>query len=242
MVQKQRPQPAQILGILDLEPGPSVDKSSTPGTLQDPATFNFPIIRETAAGAWVDVVVRGDPGLERAFVAAAQRLVKRGAAAITADCGFSIRHQAAVAAAVKVPVALSALMLVPVILRQLPATARLAVLTFDATCCGKDLLEIDDAFELARVAIGGVENTQTWINEMARPAVPTDAEVLRNDVCARIQTLRETNPEIGAVLLECTMFPRVAQSVRHFTGLPVYDVTTLCRMVMESIGAQASAR
>ncbi|PDT43798.1 hypothetical protein CO661_33045 [Sinorhizobium fredii] len=231
--------PLPILGILDLEPGACPGKPPTPGTIQDPATFGFPVIRETAAGAWVDVVVPGDPELEPAFIAAAERLVQRGATAITADCGFSIRHQAAVAAAVGVPVALSALMLVPVILRQLPA-GKLAIMTFDATCFGKDLLKIDDPIELGRIVISGVENTQTWVNEMARPPVPTSAEILQADVCSRIHQLREIHPDIGAVLLECTMFPRVAQSVRHFTGLPVYDITTLCRMLMDSTGARAT--
>ncbi|MER8608239.1 hypothetical protein NKH48_31940 [Mesorhizobium sp. M1233] len=187
----------------------------------------------------MNVLVPGDPTLEPAFVAAARRLVDRGAAAITSDCGFSIRHQAAVAAAVSVPVALSALMLVPVILRQLPAKAKLAILTFDAACCGKELLGIDDPAE-ARVVIAGIENTQTSLNEMARPPVPTNNAVLREDVCIRIHELREKYPQIGAILLECTMFPRVGDSIRRFTALPVYDITTLCRMVMESVSTRPS--
>lgn len=238
MLEKQVAQLGHVLGILDLEPGPSVPY--TPGTLQDPATFNFPIIGETVSGAWVNVVVPGDPVLESAYVAAARRLVERGAVAITADCGFSIRHQAAVAAAVSVPVALSALMLVPIILRQLPATAKLAILTFDAACCGRELLGLDDPSEQARVVIGGIENTQAWLNEMAQPPLPTSTAVLQKDVCTRIQDLRETHPEIGAILLECTLFPRVAESIRRFTTLPVYDITTLCRMVMESVSTHSS--
>lgn len=42
----------------------------------------------------METVVRGDPELESAYVTAAQRLVARGAVAISSDCGFSIRHQA----------------------------------------------------------------------------------------------------------------------------------------------------
>ncbi|MEX2697381.1 hypothetical protein [Rhizobium mongolense] len=188
----------------------------------------------------MNVVVPGDPTLEAAYVAAARRLEERGAIAITADCGFSIRHQAAIAAAVSVPVALSALLLVPVILRQLPAESKLAILTFDASCCGNELLGIDDPSEQARIVIGGIENKQTWLNEMARPPVATDTTVLQQDVCARVRELRETHPEIGAILLECTMFPRVAESIRRIANLPVYDITTLCRMVMESVSTQLS--
>ncbi|WP_245265843.1 hypothetical protein [Mesorhizobium sp. LNJC394B00] len=118
-----------------------------PGSVFNPATFDFPIITETVPEAWADRVIPGDPALEPAYIAAARRLVERGAVAISGDCGFTIRYQAAVASSVKVPVAMSSLLLVPMLLRQLPATAKLAVLTADSTHCGEDLLDVDDPAE-----------------------------------------------------------------------------------------------
>lgn len=224
-----------ILGILDLEPGFNPNGSPVSGSLHDPSIFAFPTIRETVSGAWADVVVRGDPSLEGPYIAAAQRLFGRGSTAITADCGFSIRHQAAIAAAVPVPVAVSALLLTPMIVRQLSRGAKLAVLTFDSTHFGAELLGLSDPGDISRVVVGGIENTPTWENEMKRPPVRTDLSVLREDVCSCVERLREKHPEIQALLLECTMFPRIAQSLRQSTGLPVYDVTTLSRMLMESV-------
>ncbi|ASP89352.1 hypothetical protein CDO26_34090 (plasmid) [Sinorhizobium meliloti] len=226
-----------ILGILDLEPGSDPNGSPVSGSLHNPSIFAFPTIRETVPGAWADVVVRGDPSLEGPYIAAAQCLVGRGATAITADCGFSIRHQAAIAAAVPVPVAVSALLLTPMIVRQLSGGAKLAVLTFDSTHFGAELLGLSDPGDLSRVVVGGIENTPTWENEMARPPVRTDLSILQEDVCSCVERLREKHPEIQALLLECTMFPRIAQSLRQSTRLPVYDVTTLSRMLMESIAA-----
>src|SRR5690349_13327394 len=99
---------ARSLGILLLERGPSPSPfTPKPGSMAHPATFDFPAITETVEGAWTDVVIRGNPALEPACIAAAQRLVDQGAVAITSNCGFFIRHQAAVAASVNVPVALS---------------------------------------------------------------------------------------------------------------------------------------
>lgn len=224
-----------ILGILDLEPGSDPNGSPVSGSLHDPSIFAFPTILETVPGAWADVVVRGDPSLEGPYIAAAQCLVRRGATAITADCGFSIRHQAAIAAAVSVPVAVSAVLLTPMIVRQLSGGAKLAVLTFDSTHFGTELLGLSDPGDISRVVVGGIENTPTWENEMKRPPVRTDLRVLREDVCSRVEQLREKHPEIKALLLECTMFPRVARSLRESTGLPVYDITTVCRILMESV-------
>ncbi|MBX5137685.1 hypothetical protein HJB79_02520 [Rhizobium lentis] len=135
----------------------------------------------------------------------------------------------------KVPVALSGLLLVPTLLQQLAPSAKLAVVTFDSTQCSKDLLGIDDPAALERVVIGGVEGSKLWQCEMNIPPIPTGAADIEPDVSACIARLRADHPEISAVLLECTCFPVVASAIRRITGLPVYDVTTLCRMTFGSV-------
>lgn len=119
----------RALGIIGLEIGlpPREFPPPQPESVFNPATFDFPIIIETAAGALEERVIPGDASLEPAYIAAARRLVERGAVAITRDCGFSIWCQAALATSVKLPVAMSSLLLAPTLLRQLPAGAKLAV-------------------------------------------------------------------------------------------------------------------
>lgn len=226
------------LGILNLErglpPGEPL-RGPRPGSLMNPATHDFPVIAETVEGAWADIVIRGDPRLEAPCVAAAQRLVERGAIAISSNCGFFIRHQAAVAASVKVPVVLSSLLLLPALLRQLPKAAKLAVLTADSTHLGQELLGVDNPAERARIVIGGTEGGELWKNEMMRPPPFTDTVSIENDVTACVDRLRGAHPEIAAILFECTGFPIVAPAVRAFTKLPIYDITTLCRLTIDSI-------
>jgi hypothetical protein len=198
-------------------------------------TFGFPVISETVTGAWVENVVRGDPALEPAYIAAAQRLVERGAVAISSNCGFSIRHQAAVAASVKVPVVMSSLLLLPVLLRQLPRPAKIAVLTYDSAHCSDDLLGIRDPAERARVVIGGIEGGEFWHNELKRPVPPTSVASIEKDVTACVARLRAAHPEIAMILFECAGFPLVAPAIRRITKLPVYDITSLCQMTFASI-------
>ncbi|MFA1624874.1 hypothetical protein ACDY96_19320 [Rhizobium mongolense] len=219
------------LGILALETGRAPGAPfPLPNSVFNPATFDFPVITETVPGAWVDKVVPGDSSLESSYIAAAGRLVERGAVAITSDCGFTIRYQAAVASSVKVPVAMSSLLLVPLLLRQLPATAKLAVLTFDSRHCSKDLLGLSESVERAKVIIGGIEGGTTWQNEMKRPSLPTKVAEIESDIAACISQLRAEHPEIVAVLFECTMFPVATPAIRRMTGLPIYDTATLYRM------------
>lgn len=226
-------QTPRSLGILNLERGALPHKLNL-GSLLNPATFDFPVVLETVAGAWPENVIRGDPALEPACISAALRLVERGAVAISSNCGFFIRHQAAVAASVNVPVAMSSLLLLPTLLRQLPPAAKIAILTFDSAHCREDLLGIDDPVDRERVVIGGIEGGKLWENEMKRPPLPTDNANIETDVAACIARLRAAHPEIAALLFECTAFPRVTPAIRNATRLPVYDITTLCRLTFVS--------
>lgn len=227
------------LGILDLERGPS-PWAPRPGSHMRSDTYNFPVILETVPGAWSEIVIRGEPALEPAFIATAQKLVERGAVAISTNCGFSIRHQAAVAAAVNVPVGTSSLLLLPMLLQQWPAPAKIAVLTFDSKNLGEELLGIDNPAERARVVIGGIEGGELWHNELKRPPERTDVESIGCDVAACVTRLRAAHPEIAAILFECTAFPLVTSAIRRITRLPIYDVVSLCRTMLGAIERVAS--
>ncbi|MER9178378.1 hypothetical protein NKH72_33535 [Mesorhizobium sp. M0955] len=231
-------QSSRALGILELEEGllpGSTPSTPRPGSMSNPATYGYPIIRETVEGAWADIVIRGDSAFDPACIAAARRLVERGAVAITSNCGFFIRHQAAVAASVNTPVALSSLLLVPMLLRQLPRAAKLAVITADSTHCGEDLLGVDDPADRARVLIGGIEGGKLLRNALMRPPIPTDVADIETEVAACVAQLRAAHPEIAALLFECTGFPYVTPAIRLSTGLPIYDITDLCRLTLASI-------
>ncbi|MGX9181946.1 hypothetical protein [Mesorhizobium sp. BHbdii] len=226
------------LGILKLDEGPPPGgtPSPRPRFMLTPATYDLPIIWETVEGAWADIVIRGDSSLDLACIAAARRLVERGAVAITSNCGFFIRHQAVVAASVNIPVAMSSLLLVPTLLRQLPGSAKLAVVTADATHCGTDLLGVADPVDRGRVIIGGIEGGKLLRNALTRPPILTDVADIETEVAGCVAQLRAANPEIAALLFECTGFPLVTPAIRRSTGLPIYDITDLCRLTLASVG------
>ncbi|MCG5486123.1 MAG: hypothetical protein KK482_20780 [Sinorhizobium meliloti] len=227
-----------ILGILELDEGLSPDTQPSAlreGSLVNPETFGRPIITEMVEGAFADVVIRGDASLERACVSAARRLAQRGASVIAADCGFLIRHQAAISAAVDVPVVTSSLLLIPTLLRQIAPAKKLAVLTADSRHCTEDLLGIQVPADRERVVIGGIEGGEYVRNALARPFVRTDVDQIEQEVGACIARLRTENPDIAMILFECTGFPVVGNALRSKTGLPIYDITDLCKLTLASV-------
>ncbi|MGV3553365.1 AroM family protein [Rhizobium sp.] len=225
------------LGLLrldyKLETG-STFNSVLDGSLLNPDTLGLPLISEMVEGAYVERVVAGDASLDDAYVAAAKRLVARGARMISSDCGFTIRHQASVAAAVDVPVVLSSLLLLQTLLRQFPAPAKIAVVTYDSTHCTPDLLAVENRADSERVIVDGIEGGQYWHEGRQLPPPPVDVDVVFADVSACVARMRSAHPDIAAILLECTAFPLAAKRLRQTTKLPVYDITTLCRTTLEA--------
>jgi Asp/Glu/hydantoin racemase len=40
---------------------------------------------------------------------------------------------------------------------------------------------------------------------------------------------------VGAIVLECTNMPPYREDIQALTGLPVFDITTLVRMVHDAV-------
>jgi hypothetical protein len=116
------------LGVIELANRPLTFQ----GCLGNARSFPYPVLYETAQGAYVKRIVDADPLLSETYCAAAERLERRGATAIMATCGFAAVYQQAVAARTKLPVLLSPLLLLPLLLHALPAGRRLAILTYDS--------------------------------------------------------------------------------------------------------------
>ncbi|KRQ96866.1 hypothetical protein CQ10_30040 [Bradyrhizobium valentinum] len=130
---------------------------------------------------------------------------------------------------------MSSLLLLPSLLRVLPKSAKVAVLTYDSAYCGEDLLGLENLEDRKRIVVGGIEGGVFWHNEMKRPPPPTDPADIDSDVTACVRRLRADHPTIGAILFECAGFPLAAPAVRKAEGLPVYDITHLCRLMLTTV-------
>src|SRR5437667_266933 len=70
------------------------------------------------------------------------------------------------------------------------------------------------------------------------PAFIAGARVLQRDGVLPVVADRRmlaANPEIGALVLECTNMPPYRADLQLATGLPVFDITTLVRMVHDAV-------
>ena len=220
----------KVLGILELENKPLMH----PGALSAPGTFSFPVERLTVSGATTDSVVgSASSDVKKAYLDGARRLEREGASAIISNCGFSGTLQAEVAAAVKVPVALSSLMSVPFMAHMLAPGKRVGILTYDATELEERHFNgVGWSSSDISVVVRGIEGSETW-----RALAETDPQVspdqLTEDVLQAVQAMLDEHPDIGGIVIECAGLTLATPSVRKATGLPVFDFVSLGRMLVE---------
>ncbi|MEA2929217.1 MAG: hypothetical protein QOG38_1645 [Hyphomicrobiales bacterium] len=200
------------------------------GDIGNPESYAQPVLFEVVRGATVDKVVPAKaPPLIEDFVAAGNRLIERGADAITTGCGFLVLNQAELSSRLAVPVATSALLLIPSLLTLLPAGKRLGVLTFS----GADLTA---AHFLAAGAppdtpVEGVAQDGVFQKAIYEQPCDDSVSARESEVVAAARRLIARHADIGAILFECTNFPPHRAAVEKATGLPVYDVFTLIGML-----------
>lgn len=210
------------IGILLLDyRGPFV-----PGDVGNASTYGYPVLYELVEGCTLDRVLDGDPALVEPIVAAAQRLERFGVRGISSDCGFLVQYQAAVQAAVKVPVFMSSLLQIPFVAQMLGGRP-VGCLTATAARLGTHVLELAGITADVPVAIRGLEHEPSFRQQILEECGWLVTEEIEAEAVAAARELQEEHPDLGAILLECSLLPPYAHAVQAATGLPVFDFITM---------------
>jgi Asp/Glu/hydantoin racemase len=211
------------LGILMLE----AKFPRIPGDMGNGTTWPFPVLYRVVPGASPEkVVLKGAAGLLPDFVDAAKDLVRLGAEAITTNCGFLALFQREIAAAVGVPVATSSLMQVPWVQATLPPGKRVGVVTVSASSLTPKHLEA--AGVPIDTPITGTETGKEFFRVLIKAEKDDmDVALAEQDVVEAGMRLVASNPDVGAIVLECTNMPPYAAALQAAVGLPVYDIYSM---------------
>jgi Asp/Glu/hydantoin racemase len=220
-VQGGKPVFGVSLGILMLESCfPRI-----PGDMGNAQTWPFPVFYRVVQAATPDRVVRQQAeGLLPAFIDAGRELVQQGVEAITTNCGFLAIYQDQLAEVLDVPVAASSLMQARTIKAMLPLSKQVGIITIDSTSLS------DEHLRQAQVPEGtpivGTEQGEELSRVILNSEPAMDVEAARRDIHAAGDKLQAENPDVGAILLECTNMCPYAADLRRRTGLPVFDIYT----------------
>jgi len=225
--------PEVSIGVLnlDVEPDRVAAQEDTPGFLRSDETLPFKVKKEIVRGATIERVVREDPELIPSFVKAAKTLEARGAKAIVGDCGFISAYQGIISGAVSIPVASSSLLLVPLAHHLTGKNKRVGIITAEAKALAERHFQAvgwnsDDI----PIVVKGMDEypAEHWEPFM-------DHRKKRDNIVKLAEAMLEENRDIGAIVLECTLIQPYARAIHESTGLPVYDITTLAKLMYSAV-------
>ncbi len=197
-----------------------------PGDIGNAATWPFPVQYAVVRGATGDRVLSpGAGGTLDLFLRAADDLVALGVDGITTSCGFlAILHPQLVRHC-PVPVASSALMQIPLVQATLPYGKRVGVLTADAAALTPAHFAAVGA--PTGLPVAGLPPNGAFRADLRGGNPRVDAAVQEAELVGMAKGLIEANPDIGAIVLECTNMPPHAAAIEAACGVPVYDIVTL---------------
>jgi hypothetical protein len=227
------------LGILMLE-GKMAD---VPGCMACAATFPYPVVRKVVRGSRTPLSAEEAWAMLPLYVEAARELEREGVAAITANCGLIALMQQELAAAVRVPVVTSALLMVPS-LHRMVGGRRIGILTFFSHAISERNYNASGwSAEDVPVALGGVGERESWLTFLRTKEVPPELrERLTADLLDLVRGMLAEHPDLGAFVSECTMLPACLEAVREQVEVPIYDILTQLDLAMSGSFRPAAAR
>ncbi|MEM4270209.1 MAG: aspartate/glutamate racemase family protein, partial [Candidatus Caldarchaeum sp.] len=163
---------------------------------------------------------------------AAKELEAAGVSAITTSCGFLAILQEELAAAVKVPVYTSTLLLVP--LAFISTGRPVGVLTANSRALTRRHFEAASTSSTIPVRVKGLEDKPEFRRVILQNTPEMDVESMRRDIREAAGELLSEHPDIGAVVCECTNLAPFRNEIKNATSLPVYDYLTLVRIALDS--------
>jgi len=197
------------------------------GDIGNPATFSFPVRYRVVHGASPErIVVQADKNLIQPFIETGRSLIRDGAFAI-ASCGFLALFHRELTQALDVPVFSSSLLQVHMAQSIIKKNQKVGIITArKASLTLEHLAAI--GIEHYPLAIIGMEKAEEFSSVFIQGKPTLDSDKCRQEMKTAALKLKELNPDIGAIVLECTNMPPYAKSIHIVTGgLPIFDVVTM---------------
>lgn len=203
-----------------------------PGNVGNANTFSFPVRYKVVRGASIDRLLKEkDTTLLEPFINAALELQEEGVKAITGACGFMALFQREVSNVVQVPVFLSSLLQIPFIYQILNRKQKIGIITADSKSLTPDHFISVGVSDTIPLAIRGMENQKEFREAILDEKGSLSSDLIENEVLSVARELIAENPDIGAILLECSDLPPYAHALQNEFNLPIFDYTTMIQYV-----------
>jgi aspartate/glutamate racemase len=206
-----------------------------PGNVGNASTFPFPVRYKVVKEASIQRLIKQkDVTLVEPFIEAAIELQEEGVKAITGACGFMALFQREVSEAVDVPVFLSSLLQIPFIYQI--RKQKIGIITADSkSLTPEHFISVGVNREEIPLAIAGMEDQKEFREAILEEKGTLDSGLIEGEVVGVAKKLATEDPDIGALLLECSDLPPYAFAIQREINLPIFDFTTMIQYVHSTV-------
>ena len=205
-----------------------------PGNVANASTYNFPVQYKILRGSTIPQILSADPTLLDLIVEGGRELEKQGVRAIVGACGYFGNYQKEAAAILDVPVFLSSVLQIPIIRRGLKPNQKVGIICAVADSLTPKLLSQCGIDDLSDIVIAGAQDLPEFQNILQCTGSFNSHEI-EQQLVELAKQLVSNNPDIGAILLECSDMPPYAWAIQNAVRLPVLDFTTLIDWVYNTV-------
>jgi len=205
-----------------------------PGNVANASTYNFPVLFKILKGTTVPQILNAEPSLLNMIVEGGKELEQQGVRAIVGACGYFGHFQGEASKRLSVPTYLSSVLQVPVIMRGLKSDQKVGIICGSAPHLKPSLLNQCGVDDLSRVVIVGGQDSPEFGNITNCTGHFVSAKI-EKELVGLAKNLVSKNPEIGAILLECSDMPPYAWAIQNAVRLPVFDFTTLTAWIYNGV-------
>eukprot|EP00854_Cymbomonas_tetramitiformis_P026334 gene26334-32296_t len=177
------------------------------GDIDSADSYGYEVLFKQVDGLTFEVAQSGKmtKNVEVNMISAIRWLEAKQVVGITGDCGFMMAYQVFVRRNTELPVFMSSMMQAPMLIAAHDQDAKFAIFTANSKS-----LEPNLEFLLTDCGV------EVDVDRFVLPAI-----------LKRVRKLVKDEPELAAIILECTELPAYADAIRAETGLPVFDAITL---------------
>lgn len=196
-----------------------------PGDVGNASTYDYPVLFKTVPGLSLDRALSGDPAQEQRVIEAAEELQRFGVRGISSDCGFLIAYQDAVRQRLEVPVFLSSLLQVPLVAASV--SGPIGVVVASSAGVNDRVLALAGIRDTGRIVVRGMEDMPHFTESILEQGGTLDSDRLEKETVDAVREMVAGHPDMGAIVLECSLLPPYSGAVQAATGLPVFDYITM---------------
>ena len=204
-----------------------------PGNVANATTWNFPVLYKVLEGAGPEIL-NADPMIKDMVIESGRELERQGVRAIVGSCGYLGYYQKESAAALDTPIFLSSLLQAPLVIGALKPDQKLGVICAVKESLNPLILDMCGVHDHSRIVIAGAQNLPEF-KHIITCSGSFNSRKLERELVQLAKDLVHKNPEIGAILLECSDMPPYAHTIQNALRLPVFDFTTLINWVYSSV-------